>query len=477
MMKPPASPALKRIGVFLLVLLLAQMACSSGVNPSDPNIPPSISPYLPIFSNYISYLKGLPPGQIPQPLILDPHSPAVSSGPLTIHGLGPSLADVKSSAAPVVNLYAVAAVDCAGQLTRAGLLGSAAVGQNATDPTAARQWQIAGLSIPAAVHILAATLTIDGQEGPYSDLLVVNVDSLVPTFTSPAPDQAVGRKITITGKAYPGLCLSVYYEDSLFLDQDIAPAPTDPTTPKDWSLPPLAVHEGQSRIMARIKGVSAVPAVSLAVNLQAPKITWPFGTKENGSYTPNPAVGCVTAWSGTNDFHINTRYPVHNGIDLDCAEGSTAIPVRAAADGIVYVAHTANDRDTGLNVAVDHGAWVSWYMHLAEINVAEGDTVTAGDQIGVMGTTGNSTGVHLHLQIFWWGDESTKAAFITRTNNSDIVIQPGSEMLTLNKPDTAYCGGSPNLWTVDWNLVRIINMSGTKFSSCATSGACTCPGK
>lgn len=473
---PPTSPALKRICVFLLVLLLAQLACSSGVNPSDPNIPPSISPYLPIFSNYISYLKGLPPGQVPQPLILDPRSPAVSSGPLTIHGLGPSLADVKSSAAPVVNLYAVASIDCAGQLTRAGLLGSAAVGLNATDPTAARQWQIANLVIPAAVHILAATLMVDGQEGPYSDLLVVNADSLVPTFTSPAPDQAVGRKVTITGKAYPGLCLSVYYEDSLFLDQAIAPAPADPTAPADWSLPPLAVREGQTHILARIKGVSAVPAASLQVNLQSPKVTWPFGTKENGSYTPDLSVGCVTAWSGTNDYHITTRYKVHNGIDLDCA-ASASIAVRAVGDGTVYVAHTANDRDTGLNVAIDHGAWVSWYMHLAEINVVEGDTVTAGDQIGVMGTTGNSTGVHLHLQVFWWGDESTKAAFITRTNNNDAVIQPGSEIVTLNKPDTAYCGGTANLWTADWNQVRVVDMNGTRFSACAASGACACPGK
>ena len=82
----------------------------------------------------------------------------------------------------------------------------------------------------------------------------------------------------------------------------------------------------------------------------------------------------------------------HFGTDLD---GNTGDPVRAANRGVIaLVGHFYYG---GCLVYVDHGAGlVTGYLHLNEILVAEGDTVSAGDVIGRVGATGRVTGPHLH---------------------------------------------------------------------------------
>ena len=54
----------------------------------------------------------------------------------------------------------------------------------------------------------------------------------------------------------------------------------------------------------------------------------------------------------------------------------------------------------GNHVVIDHGQnYISWYAHLDSYNVQAGDVVLQGDVIGRAGSTGNSTGVHLHFAI------------------------------------------------------------------------------
>lgn len=85
----------------------------------------------------------------------------------------------------------------------------------------------------------------------------------------------------------------------------------------------------------------------------------------------------------------------HSGVDLAV---STGTPVHAAATGVVRV--IASPVGFGLHVIIDHGAGLqSLYGHLSEVLVANGDSVSAGDVIGQVGSTGNSTGPHLHFEI------------------------------------------------------------------------------
>jgi|SRR5688572_97307 len=82
----------------------------------------------------------------------------------------------------------------------------------------------------------------------------------------------------------------------------------------------------------------------------------------------------------------------HTGTDFAGAVGS---PVRAAARGVVALVDTFYL--AGRVVYIDHGqGLVSAYFHLSRHDVAPGDTVTAGQQIGLVGATGRVTGPHLH---------------------------------------------------------------------------------
>jgi len=85
----------------------------------------------------------------------------------------------------------------------------------------------------------------------------------------------------------------------------------------------------------------------------------------------------------------------HAGVDLD---GELGDPVIAVADGLVVLAEPLQVR--GSAVIVDHGLGVySNYFHMSELALQEGETVSKGQIIGEMGSTGLSTGTHLHWEI------------------------------------------------------------------------------
>lgn len=85
----------------------------------------------------------------------------------------------------------------------------------------------------------------------------------------------------------------------------------------------------------------------------------------------------------------------HSGIDLAAAAGT---PVIATASGLAHVIVSAVG--FGLHVVIDHGGGVeSLYGHLSAVDVVDGQVVSGGQLIGAVGSTGNSTGPHLHFEI------------------------------------------------------------------------------
>ena len=85
----------------------------------------------------------------------------------------------------------------------------------------------------------------------------------------------------------------------------------------------------------------------------------------------------------------------HKGVDL---AGPTGTPVRATADGVVGRAEWYSSY--GLYVALEHGANIETrYGHMSRLNVASGQQVRKGDIIGFIGSTGRSTGPHLHYEV------------------------------------------------------------------------------
>lgn len=89
----------------------------------------------------------------------------------------------------------------------------------------------------------------------------------------------------------------------------------------------------------------------------------------------------------------------HKGIDIARTDHSTTPPIFAVDDGVVETAGF-NAGGYGNQVVIDHGNGLKVrYAHMSSLNVSAGQSVSRGDQIGVMGATGNSTGIHLHLEV------------------------------------------------------------------------------
>ena len=85
----------------------------------------------------------------------------------------------------------------------------------------------------------------------------------------------------------------------------------------------------------------------------------------------------------------------HHGIDLAAPKGSQ---IRALRSGTVLSAK--QDKIYGNCVRIRHtDALETFYAHLSRIDVKEGDSVRAGECIGIIGTTGKSTGIHLHFEV------------------------------------------------------------------------------
>ena len=85
----------------------------------------------------------------------------------------------------------------------------------------------------------------------------------------------------------------------------------------------------------------------------------------------------------------------HPGIDLAAPAGT---PVSATQSGVVRVSWSASGY--GLHVVIDHGGGLtSLYGHLLSVVVLSGEYVDAGQVIGAVGSSGNSTGPHLHFEI------------------------------------------------------------------------------
>ena len=105
-----------------------------------------------------------------------------------------------------------------------------------------------------------------------------------------------------------------------------------------------------------------------------------------------PIEGRITSRYGVSS---SLRKSTHTGLDIAAVQGTD---IHVIADGTVTSA--SYNGAYGNLVKVDHGNGVeTWYAHTSKMLVKKGDTVKAGDIIAKVGSTGNSTGPHLHLEI------------------------------------------------------------------------------
>lgn len=123
---------------------------------------------------------------------------------------------------------------------------------------------------------------------------------------------------------------------------------------------------------------SAVPNISLA----APNFQMPFS--------------CDQSWHGQTRKNHNPKLSIDFSLSNGKGSGKTVV---ASASGEVTKIGNLGNKSYGKYIFINHGrGWVTVYAHLSKITVKRGEPVQAGQQIGNVGSTGNSTGPHLHFE-------------------------------------------------------------------------------
>lgn len=105
-----------------------------------------------------------------------------------------------------------------------------------------------------------------------------------------------------------------------------------------------------------------------------------------------PVSGTISSRYGVSSSIRSSR---HTGLDIAASKGTQ---IKVVADGTVISAEYSGSY--GYLVKVDHGNGIeTWYAHTSKMYVKKGEKVKAGDVIALVGSTGNSTGPHLHFEI------------------------------------------------------------------------------
>lgn len=123
-------------------------------------------------------------------------------------------------------------------------------------------------------------------------------------------------------------------------------------------------------------------------------------------------------------FGMRARHPIyktrkmHKGVDMSCKRG---VPVYATGDAIVQMTDEGmRRRGYGRQILLNHEfGYQTRYAHLNKILVKEGERVTRGQLIGEVGSTGGSTGPHLHYEVIYMGRHVNPVNYFNRNMSSD----------------------------------------------------------
>jgi murein DD-endopeptidase MepM/ murein hydrolase activator NlpD len=156
------------------------------------------------------------------------------------------------------------------------------------------------------------------------------------------------------------------------------------------------VKEYEAEIASQNAEIAALEKAAKELETQLEEATNPKATYDGGMFTwPAPSYTRISDDYG-NRIHPTLKVEkFHNGVDMAAPGGS---PILAAYGGTVVAATYSSTM--GNYVMIDHGSNLyTIYMHASALYVSKGDTVTKGQKIAAVGTTGRSTGNHLHFSV------------------------------------------------------------------------------
>jgi murein DD-endopeptidase MepM/ murein hydrolase activator NlpD len=132
------------------------------------------------------------------------------------------------------------------------------------------------------------------------------------------------------------------------------------------------------------------------------------GPGNPGPCGARPVPGEIRSGYGMRHHPILGYSRMHTGADMAAGSGT---PIRACRAGRVLIA--GSQGGYGNTVVIDHGGWMATlYAHQSSIAVSEGQQVSVGDVIGYVGSTGMSTGPHLHFEVRLSGNPVDPAPYL-----------------------------------------------------------------
>ncbi|MEN6617172.1 MAG: M23 family metallopeptidase [Syntrophorhabdus sp.] len=121
-----------------------------------------------------------------------------------------------------------------------------------------------------------------------------------------------------------------------------------------------------------------------------------------------PMKGSISSYFGMRDHPVTGVRAMHTGLDIRAPESS---PVVATADGIV--GYSASSSGNGNMIVIEHGqGYATAYAHLKENFVSVGQVIKKGQRIAASGSTGTSTGPHLHYEVWKNGKQLNPLPFL-----------------------------------------------------------------
>lgn len=298
-------------------------------------------------------------------------------------------------------------------------------GSCAQSPTSRRALRMAEAQAAAAVAKRARpNLTAKRKkvkQRAFSAAVMSFAFALVATMALPAyafnpeGDVAVQLQASTSQELRSDAAQSFTVADTVAIDR-VSRDKISATTEKELTAMKAAKAAAKAERAAEAAAAEAAEAAEAAAAEQS---SWSMASApmpaSNGMVQAPVPMGSISEGYGPRIAPCSGCSTFHDGLDITPGRGT---PVRAIANGVVST--VSSNGTLGVHVAIDHeidGHSVqSVYGHMApgSIQVSVGQSVSIGQQIGNVGSTGQSTGPHLHLEIFVDGTATDPASWLAR---------------------------------------------------------------